>query len=167
MIFFLISAISLIDLLMDHAEKAVDTFSQGLNCAQSVFSSFSEELGLDEKTAKKIAGGFGSGMRCGEVCGAVTGALMVIGLKYGPYTAEDIEAKADTNTKTLELIDAFKAENGSILCRDLLGYDLLKENELAIIKEKCLFKKICPKLVESAALILEKKLEEWEADPRK
>ena len=152
---------------MDHAEKAVVTFSQGLNCAQSVFSSFSEELGLDEKTAKKIGGSFGSGMRCGEVCGAVTGALMVIGLKYGACSAEDTKAKADTNTKTLELIEAFKAENGSILCRDLLGYDLLKENELAIIKEKGLFKSICPKLVESAALILEKKMGEWEAVSRK
>jgi len=155
------------DLLMDHAEKAADTFSQGLNCAQSVFSSFSEELGLDEKTAKKIAGCFGSGMRCGEVCGALTGALMAIGLKYGACSAEDTEEKADTNTKTVEMINAFKAENGSIFCRDLLGYDILKENELAIIREKGLFKTICPKLVGSAALILEKKLDEWEAGSRK
>ncbi len=144
-------------------KKAVAAFSQGLNCAQSVFSSFSNDLGVDENTAKKIAGGFGSGMRCG----AVTGALMVIGLKYGPSTGEDLEAKADTNEKTVEFLDAFKAENGSILCRDLLGYDILKENELAIIKEKGLFKTLCPKLVESAALILEKKLDAWEADQRK
>lgn len=92
---------------------------------------------------------------------------MVIGLKYGASTAEDVEEKADTNEKTLKLLDAFKAENGSIFCRDLLGYDVLKENELAIIKEKGLFKTLCPKLVESAALILEKKLDAWEADQRK
>jgi len=152
---------------MDHAEKAVATFSQGLNCAQSVFSSFSKDLGVDEKTATKIAGGFGSGMRCGEVCGAVTGALMVIGLKYGASTAEDVEEKADTNEKTLELLDAFKAENGSIFCRDLLGYDVLKENELTVIKEKGLFKTLCPKFVGSATLILEKKMDEWEADTQK
>ncbi len=152
---------------MDHAEKAVATFSQGFNCSQSVFSSFAEELGIDEKTAKKIAGSFGSGMRCGEVCGAVTGALMVIGLKCGACSAEDTKAKADTNTKTMELIDAFKAENGSILCRDLLGYDVLNENELAIIKEKCLFKTICPKMVASAAGLLEKKMGEWDVDVRK
>ncbi|MEA5038119.1 hypothetical protein SDC9_31504 [bioreactor metagenome] len=152
---------------MSHAEKAVTGFSQGLNCAQSVFSSFSEELGLDERTAKKIAGGFGSGMRCGEVCGAVTGALMAIGLKYGADTAEDTDAKADMNTKTREFLEAFKAENGSILCRDLLGYDILKEKELAVIREKGLFKTICPKLVGSGALILEKKLGEWESNLRK
>lgn len=52
------------DLLMDHAEKAVVTFSQGLNCAQSVFSSFSNDLGVDENTAKKIAGGV-SAQACG------------------------------------------------------------------------------------------------------
>jgi C_GCAxxG_C_C family probable redox protein len=152
---------------MDHAEKAAATFSQGFNCSQSVFSAFSEELGLDEKTAKKIAGSFGSGMRCGEVCGAVTGALMVIGLKYGACSVEDPNAKVDTNTKTMELIAAFKAENSSILCRDLLGYDVLNENELAIIREKCLFKTICPEMVASAAGILEKKMSEWDADVRK
>jgi hypothetical protein len=67
----------------------------------------------------------------------------------------------------VEFLEAFKAEQGSILCRELLGYDILKENELAIIKEKGLFKTLCPKLVESAALILEKKLDAWEADQRK
>ena len=152
---------------MSHAEKAATGFSQGLNCAQSVFSSFSEELGLDERTAKKIAGGFGSGMRCGEVCGAVTGALMVIGLKYGADSGEDRKAKEETDRKTVEFLDAFKAENGSILCRDLLGYDILKEKELAVIREKGLFKTICPKLVGSGALILERKLGEWESDLRK
>jgi len=152
---------------MDNTKKATDAFSQGLNCAQSVFSSFSNELGLDEKTAKKIAAGFGSGMRRGEVCGAVSGALMVIGLKYGADSGEDKERKADMDRKTVEYLDAFKAENGSILCRDLLGYDILKENELAVIRERGLFKTLCPKIVESASVILEKKLGEWEADLRK
>ncbi|MCK9314259.1 MAG: C-GCAxxG-C-C family protein [Methanocorpusculum sp.] len=147
---------------MNHTEKAVNTFSQGFNCSQSVFSAFSDELGIDEKAAKKIGGCFGSGMRCGEVCGAVTGALMVIGLKYGHCNAEDTKSKAETNEKTLEMLNAFKAENGSILCRDLLEYDLSNPEELRLIKEKSLFTTICPKMVASAVDILDKKLDEWE-----
>ncbi len=147
---------------MNHTEKAVNTFSQGFNCSQAVFSAFSEELGVDEKTAKKIGGCFGSGMRCGEVCGAVTGALMVIGLKYGQCDLEETKAKADTNAKTLEMLNAFKEENGSTLCRNLLEYDLSNPDELSIIKEKKLFTTICPMMVASAVDILEKKLDEWD-----
>lgn len=65
---------------MPHVEKSLKLFESKFNCAQSVFASFSEELGLDEKQALKIGGCFGSGMRKGKVCGACTGALMVLGL---------------------------------------------------------------------------------------
>ena len=42
-------------------------FKSDFNCSQSVFATFSEELGLSEKQALKIGGCFGSGMRKGEV----------------------------------------------------------------------------------------------------
>ena len=66
------------------AEKAVEFFNNGYNCAQSVFCTYCEELGISKESAAKIAGGFGGGMgRLQEVCGAVTGAFMVLSLKYG------------------------------------------------------------------------------------
>ena len=50
-----------------------------MNCAQSVLTAFSDELGLDRNTALRLARGFGGGMgRTGKTCGAVTGAYMVI-----------------------------------------------------------------------------------------
>ena len=61
---------------MSHVKKSLELFESKFNCAQAVFASFSEDLGLDEKQALKIGGCFGSGMRKGEVCGACTGALM-------------------------------------------------------------------------------------------
>ena len=69
-------------------------FSQ-FNCAQTVFSLFAPDLGIDEKTALKIASGFGGGMACAETCGAVTGAYMVIGLKHGHAVSDPIK-KAET-----------------------------------------------------------------------
>ncbi|MBD3285616.1 hypothetical protein GF359_04095, partial [candidate division WOR-3 bacterium] len=41
------------------AEKAKNLFSQGFNCAQAVFSTYAPDLGLDARTALKIASGFG------------------------------------------------------------------------------------------------------------
>lgn len=68
---------------MTRSEKAISDFSKGYNCAQSVFSAFSEESGIDEEQSRSIAGGFGAGFgRLQETCGAVTGAIMVIGCKF-------------------------------------------------------------------------------------
>ena len=60
---------------MTREEMAVGYFKNGYNCAQSTFSAFSEEFGLDKTTALRIANGLGGGVRCGEVCGAVSGAM--------------------------------------------------------------------------------------------
>ena len=52
-----------------------------INCAQTVITTFCEELGLDRAIALQVANGFGGGMgRTGRTCGAVTGAYMVLGL---------------------------------------------------------------------------------------
>ena len=55
----------------DHTEKAVRLFSEGLNCAQAVFTAFSDVTGIDEELAKRLSSSFGAGMgRMREVCGA-------------------------------------------------------------------------------------------------
>ena len=53
-------------------EQAVENHKNGFNCSQAVLDHYCEQLGLDRKTAFKIAAGFGNGMRMGKVCGAVT-----------------------------------------------------------------------------------------------
>ncbi len=63
---------------------ALERFTGGYNCAQSVTSAFCDELSIAKDLALKAACGFGAGMgRKGEVCGAVTGGIMVIGALYG------------------------------------------------------------------------------------
>ena len=39
--------------------RAEELFKSGLNCAQAVYLTFAEELGLDENTAKLAASGLG------------------------------------------------------------------------------------------------------------
>ncbi len=79
---------------MTKPDDAAAYFNQGFSCSQAVVSSFSEDLGLDRETARKLSSGFGAGTgRSGNISGAVTGAIMVIGLKYGKGTIGDDAAK--------------------------------------------------------------------------
>ena len=140
---------------MTHIEKANDLFGRKFHCSQAVFAAFAEELGLTEEQALKIGACFGSGMRKGEVCGACTGALMVLGLKYGQSSEEDIDSRMKTNEVTDKFMAEFKKENGSYMCKDLLGCDISTEEGIAVALEKKLFTEFCPKMVESATRIVE------------
>ncbi len=109
-----------------HAKKAVDYYSNNFNCTQGVFTAYAVEHGIDEKLALKLATNFGGGARKGEMCGAVSGALMVLGLLYGHSESEDHETKARSYALSEEYRSRFIRENGSVVCRELLGYDLSK-----------------------------------------
>ena len=56
-------------------------------------------------------------------------------------------------------MDKFKEENGSYICRDLLGYNISLREDLERVRELGLFTTFCPKMVESAAEILEEILD--------
>ncbi len=104
-----------------HEEKAKELFLKGYACSQAVLCAYARELGLDEQTALKISLPFGGGIgRLRETCGAVSGMLMALGLKYAD-AAPSPQAKADVYARVQELVRRFKEENGSIICRELLG----------------------------------------------
>ena len=137
------------------SEKAVELFKKGLNCSQAVFASFCEDYGLGSEFALKIGCGFGGGVRSGEICGAVSGAVMVIGLKYGNGSIEDLESKGNCYAKTSEFLDKFRDINGSVVCRDLLGCDISTAAGLQLAKDKGLFSTTCVDLVRSSCELLE------------
>lgn len=143
---------------MNHIEKAKKYFEQKYHCSQAVLAAFAEELGLTEEQALKLGGCFGGGMCKGEVCGACTGALMALGLKFGQSDIRDLESRKKTNDVAVEFLDIFKKENGSYICRELLGCDLATEEGKLYAMEKQLFVEFCPKMVESATMIAEKLL---------
>lgn len=145
---------------MSHVEKSLKLFESKFNCAQSVFASFSKELGLDEKQALKIGGCFGSGMRKGEVCGACTGALMALGLKYGQDEIGDVESKLKSDDVCVGFLEEFASKNGSYICNELLGCDIRTKDGVEYALENNLFTEFCPKMVESATLIVEELIKE-------
>ena len=106
---------------MNHPEKAAELFLQGYNCAQSVAVAFCDVTGLEEKFTAKMVSSFGGGMgRLREVCGAVSGMFFVLGHLYGYDTPDDNQKKMQLYTRVQELAAGFRAQNGSIVCRELL-----------------------------------------------
>jgi C_GCAxxG_C_C family probable redox protein len=141
---------------MSKSSFAVSTFNKGFNCAQAVLLSYNRNFNLTEEKVLKIACGFGAGMGgVADTCGAVSGALMVIGLTYGRFKIEDLDSKEKTYAKVKEFINKFTEKHDSIKCRDLLPYDISTEAGSQKAKEKGVFKKECPKFIESAIQILE------------
>jgi len=141
---------------MTKPDKSVSTFLSGFNCAQAILSAWTSELDLDQKTALRLATGLGAGIsRMGETCGAVSGAVLVIGLKHGRDRLEAGEAREKTYDLAQKFMSEFKLRNGSIRCKELLGFDISTPEGLRAINEKGLEQTVCAKLVSDAAEILE------------
>jgi len=142
---------------MTRSDEALKSFMNRFTCSAAVFSAFSDDMGLDTDTAKKIACGFGAGIsRTGNICGAVSGALMVIGLKYGKTQANDDAATEKTRALVRQFIHEFTEKNGSVNCTELLGYDLSDPEAYSAARDSGLFLTKCPALVGDATAILEK-----------
>ncbi len=138
----------------------MDLFKQGYNCSQAVLLAFAEELGIDETTATSIATPFGGGMgRMREVCGAFSGLLMAVGLKYAPKDPKDQAAKAAHYALVQQLADEFKKQNGSIICRELLGLPGPQSPTPEPRTPQYYQKRPCAEMVGSAAEIFEKLLQ--------
>lgn len=140
---------------MTHAEQAQALFMQGYNCAQAVFAAFCDETGLTQQQALKLASGFGGGvggMR--EVCGAVSGLTLTLSAIYGYDAPNDRAAKLALYHGVQEAAERYRAENGSIICRELLGLSQdLKKVDPAPRTQEYYKKRPCPELVAMAARI--------------
>ena len=143
---------------MDRGATAEQNFKNGCNCAQSVLLAFSDRTGLDEAAAMRIASGFGGGMgRMREVCGAVSGMFMAAGLILGEDGVPGREEKRALYGAIQELAARYRAENGSIICRELLaGVRTTPGGEPEARTEEYYRKRPCPELCRCAAEILEK-----------
>ena len=140
-----------------HAQRAMDLFNEGYNCSQSVFAAFCDDLDIDFETALRISSSFGGGMgRLREVCGAVTGMFMVAGLMYGYSDPNDDIAKAEHYKLIQSLSEQFKAENESIICRDLLGLNVQVDSPIPEQRTKEYYqKRPCVEFVGNAAKIMD------------
>lgn len=86
------------------------------NCAQAVACTYCDVAGVDADTMRNLVNAFGAGMGSSDgTCGALVGAGVVLGMVRRDRAA----AMRDMKT----MVTSFKAQNGSVTCRDLKGID--------------------------------------------
>lgn len=140
--------------------QAVRTFESGYTCAQSVFVTYADLFGMDRETALKLTSPMGGGIgRMREVCGAVSSMALLAGLKEGNTNPANEEGKEKIYLLTRMLADKFKNQNGSIICRELLGMDGREESAKPSERTKEYYEsRPCSRLVADAARIIEEML---------
>ncbi len=146
----------------DHTEKAVTLFTQGYNCAQSVFVAFSDVTGMDEELAKRLSSSFGGGMgRMREVCGTCSAMFMIAGILYGEGTETDHSIKTEHYKRIQYLSEEFRKKHETIICRDLLKGLAVTSTPTPEKRTEQYYKvRPCVKFVRTAAEILDRYLEE-------
>jgi C_GCAxxG_C_C family probable redox protein len=136
---------------------SVSLFNQNFNCAQSVLAAFASQLDMDKNKLLKMASPFGGGVaRRGHICGAISGGLMTLGLAKG---ADDPAGKEEAYRLGQEFMRRFESRHGSILCRELLEFDISTDAGWQEAREKGLFKTRCPAFVNDAAEIAREMLD--------
>jgi len=133
-------------------QKAVAYFASGYNCTQSVLLTLCGQMSPEVKSdlIPKIGSGFGGGFGlCGCVCGSLTGSIMAIGIKYGSNNPGE-ESNLIAYGKANALYHQFEKKHGTVLCRELIKYDLTKPEQISKARQEGVFEKVCVNFVKSA-----------------
>ena len=148
--------------MINHADIASKLFAEGRNCAQAVFTAFSDITGIDTETSLLLSSSFGGGMgRMREVCGVCSAMFMVTGLLYGYTTVGNDKEKAEHYKRIQYLAAQFRERHETIICRDLLK-NLSVTNTHVPEKRTTEYYRVrpCVNFVRTAAEILDKYISE-------
>ena len=107
-----------------------------------------------------MSSAMGAGVgRMREVCGAVSSMAMLAGLKEGNSNPQDEEAKERIYARVRQMSERFRKENGSIICKELLGITEVEESAKPQPRTREYYEsRPCPHLIACAARIIEEEL---------
>lgn len=145
----------------ERSRKAREFFRDGYNCCQSVLLAYQDVIGLSEAEIAGISSGFGGGMgRLREVCGAVSGMVFMAGVISPSVHPGNQEERRANYALVQEFAENFRAQNGSIVCRELLGLRAgRKESPAPSTRDGQWYtERPCERLVGCAARIVAEKL---------
>ncbi|MDO5497778.1 MAG: C-GCAxxG-C-C family protein [Alistipes sp.] len=140
--------------------RARELFLSGYNCAQAVFMAYYDLTPLSEDIAATVSASFGGGMgRLREVCGAVSGMAMCMSFVVPNSKPNDLTNKKLNYAAVQDVAETFRQENGSIVCRELLGLTCQKQDPTPSKRtEEYYRKRPCVELVATAARIVGEKI---------
>lgn len=139
--------------MTDINEYIKEKFPDQLNCAQTVLTIMNNKYNLQISNPEYLVAGFGGGIGVqGELCGAFSGAIIAISALVSRDEKDVLEHKKKSYKLTAEFLKKIKETYSTVLCNDLLGYDI-SNNELRE-KNRPLFKEECPKFITKSLEIL-------------
>ena len=143
--------------MRNRGEEAYSYFLEGYNCSQAVVMAYRDFFPSHALSSiLSLSSPFGGGMgRLREVCGTVSGAFIVLGSVYGFNVPGDGEKKKILYGKMQEFASLYEKENGSIICRNLLGLEGKSSPRPDERTKEYYEKRPCPSLCRSSASILE------------
>ena len=151
---------------MTNREKhAVQNFTDGNNCAQSVLMAYADLLGLTEEQAAMVSVGHGGGMgRLRLHCGAFSAAVMLAGALEGVEGAKK-EHRPMTYARVQEIYRRFVEKNGTVSCAELLGRAGVPEDPTPEERTPEYYaKRPCAQIIGSACQIIDDMLAEKESN---
>lgn len=131
--------------MQSRIDKCTEKHQAGYNCAQAVACVYADLVGMDEETMFKVTEclGLGQGAMLGT-CGAVAGACVLAGMKNSCGDLQNPNSKGATYKLGKEITETFKAQNGSIICKEIKGVETGK-----VLRS-------CPDCIRDAAALAEK-----------
>lgn len=132
-------------------------FAEGYDCSQIVLSAVADRLGISRETALSSASGLGIGLCRGSVCGAALGGIVALGIRYGNVLSGDMASKATVFAKREEFLSRFEQMNGKLLCKDLLGVQVVSLEDMILRSGEGLYVN-CPRYCVNAISILDSML---------
>lgn len=129
-------------------EETIKRHDIGYNCAQAVACTYCDLVGVDEELMFRLTEALGGGMGGMEgTCGALSGACVLAGMKASTGNLEKPNSKAASYKLSKEILNQFKEQNGSVICKEIKGVgtgkvlrscqDCIKD--AALLAEKVLF----------------------------
>lgn len=148
-------------------ERAKSYFQSGYNCAQAVVMAFDDIMALSVEELARLTAPFGGGMgRMREVCGTVSGMTFIAGALKPAVDPKNLEERKENYALVQHFAEKFRAENGDIVCRRLLGLEPMAERaETPMPSERTAEyyrKRPCVEYVASAARIVAEYIDQKE-----
>lgn len=136
-------------------------FYEGYNCCQAVVGAFADLFGMDTSDAMRFVEGMGGGMgRMRLTCGAVTATALLAGLAKSTGLPGNLQKRGEIYALVRTMANEFAEKNGSVICAELLGACLPKDNSPVPEERTAEYykKRPCPECIHDAGLIIEKYL---------
>lgn len=134
---------------------ALELHNKGYNCAQSVLVAYAEEVDVDRNVAFRIGAGLGGGVgRTQNICGAINAGAIILGLKFGAYSPDDVESKNRISELVSRFIHDCNQSLGSTQCLELVKVDLNNPDQKKFAKDSGYLSRICDNAISETARIL-------------